>query len=71
MEQSARLCKMRYTPPYVLYGALAAPEKGEVGPHVEGYRQLLMALRDGTYDFDAADKHDVATAATLTVKETV
>lgn len=59
MEQTARLCKLRYTPPYVLYSALRASSEGELGPHVAGYGRLLEALRDGAYDFDRADALDV------------
>ena len=59
LEQTAHLCKMRFTPPYVLYASLRAPEEGLVEPHVAGYRHLLEAVRDGLYDFEAAAKYDV------------
>lgn len=56
LEQTARLCKMRFAAPYVLYGSLKAIEDGSIPPHAEGYAKLLSALRDDTYNFDAADK---------------
>ena len=53
-EQTARLCRMKFAAPYVLYGSLRAPDTGQVDPHVDGYRELLKAIRDDRYDFDAA-----------------
>ena len=55
LEQTARLCHMTFPAPYVLYGALKATERGEVGPHVEGYAALLAAIRDDGYDWAAAE----------------
>lgn len=54
LEQTARLCKMAYLPPYVLHAALRAAKEDRVIPHVEGYRRLLMALRDEDYDMAVA-----------------
>ena len=53
LEQTARLCKMRFAPPYVLYSSLKAPGAGLVDHHVNGYRRLLEAIRDDRYDFDS------------------
>jgi len=58
-EQTARLCQMRFPAPYVLFRSLQAPADGLVEPHVQGYRQMLEAIRDDRYDFDAAEKLDV------------
>ncbi len=69
MEQTANLCKMRYAPPYVLYSALRATDKGALQPHVDGYIGLLEALRDDTYDFDQAGALPTVGAATLPVLE--
>ena len=52
LEQTARLCKMRFPAPYVLYGSLKAPTAGQVEPHVAGYVALLEAIRDDRYDFE-------------------
>ncbi|MDV7142898.1 NAD(P)H-dependent oxidoreductase [Tropicimonas sp. TH_r6] len=65
MEQTATLCKMDFTPPYVLYHALKAPKDGALDAHVAGYVQLLEALRDDRYDFDAASARDCVTRDTL------
>ena len=68
LEQTARLCKMHFAAPYVLYGALRAPTLGLVEPHVDGYRQLLEAIRDDRYDFDAAQSMDVVHFDTLPIR---
>ena len=68
LEQTARLSGMQFLAPYVLYGALRAPEEGLVEPHVDGYRQLLEAIRDDRYDFAAAEKMEVVTFDTLPMK---
>lgn len=67
LEQTARLCKMQFVPPYVLYGSLKAPGAGQVAPHAEGYRRLLEAIRDDRFDFDGAAQHDVLHHDTLPI----
>jgi glutathione-regulated potassium-efflux system ancillary protein KefG len=69
LEQTARLCSMRFTAPYVLYGALQAPDAGLIDPHVDGYRRLLEAIRDNRYDFDAAEMMEVTDFDTFPIKE--
>lgn len=59
MEQTARLCGMRYLAPYPLFGSLRAPEENRLAPHVAGYRALLTALRDDRLDLDAAAAQDI------------
>ena len=54
LEQTAKLCHMEFSAPYVLYGSLTAHERGELEQHVDGYRQLLEAIRDDRYDFEKA-----------------
>jgi len=55
VEQTARLCGMRYLSPFVVYGTHTLD-----GPGLEraaaGYRNLLTALRDGRLDLDAASR---------------
>ena len=68
LEQTARLCDMRFPAPYVLYSALRAPGAGLVQPHVDGYRRLLEAIRDDRYDFDAAGELDVVGFETLPMR---
>lgn len=53
LEQTARLCGMRFAAPYVLFGALRAGQDGRLDRHVAGYVALLAAIRDGRHDFDA------------------
>ena len=69
-EQTARLCKMQFPAPYVLYSSLRAPDAGLVEPHVAGYRQLLEAIRDDRYDFDAAAQMEVIGFDNLPIKTT-
>lgn len=65
LEQTARLCKMDFLPPYVLYSALKAEEETEIAAHAEGYGQLLSALRDDTIALPLPTNHDVLTAPDL------
>jgi len=68
LEQTARLCKMRFPAPYVLYSSLKATDQGEVEPHAAGYVKLLEAIRDNTYDYDKAEGMDIVTYDTLPLK---
>jgi putative NADPH-quinone reductase len=67
LEQTARLCEMRFAAPYVLYEALRAPAAGQVAPHVAGYQRLLEAIRDDRYDFEAAERRDTVGHANLPI----
>ena len=60
-EQTARLCQMRFLAPYTLYGSLRA----EPRLHVEGFRQLLLALRDDRLDLEQAVGLEVLTHENL------
>ena len=68
LEQTARLCKMHFTAPYVLYSSLTAPARGLVEPHVEGYTRLLEAIRDDRYDFEAASRMDVVAFDSIPIR---
>lgn len=65
LEQTARLCGMRFIAPYVLYYALKAPSHGLTQPHATGWRRYLEALRDDSLDLDAADQLGVLQATNL------
>lgn len=65
LEQTAKLCHMEFSAPYVLYGSLSAEERGELQQHVDGYRRLLEAIRDDRYDFEAAVKGEVISCDAL------
>jgi len=69
LEQTARLCSMRFAAPYVLYSSLKAPSTGDVEPHVDGYRRLLEAIRDDRYDWDEADRRETVDLASLPIRE--
>lgn len=69
LEQTARLCQMAFTPPYLLYSSLHAPAAGLVSPHADGYRRLLEAVRDNCYDFHAAADRDVVSFDDLPILE--
>ena len=67
LEQTARLCKMTFAPPYLLYASLRAAEDGRIASHAEGYGALLEAIRDDSYDFAAAAQHDTIDFNTLPI----
>ncbi len=69
LEQTARLCKMDFSPPYVLYGSLQAHEDGRLEAHVAGYRRLIEAIRDDRYDFEAASDDGTVSFDALPVRE--
>ncbi|WP_416897500.1 MAG: NAD(P)H-dependent oxidoreductase [Minwuia sp.] len=69
LEQTARLCGMRFAAPYVLYASLLAPSDGRIPEHVDGYVRLIEAIRDDRYAFDRACTMDVATARDLPIHE--
>lgn len=53
LEQTARLCGMRFLAPFVLQGTLNLPEES-IEAHVGAYAELLRALHEGSLDLDAA-----------------
>lgn len=65
LEQTARLCQMRFLPPYVLYEALKASEDEHLERHEHGYKRLLLGLREGVFDPDGAQRIDILQAKTL------
>lgn len=68
LEQTARLCRMRFIAPYVLFGSLKAPEMDMHGPHISGYVRLIESIRDERYDLERAEIMDVVTAETLPIR---
>jgi len=69
LEQTARLCKMRFPAPYVLFSSLKAPAAGQVEPHVDGYRRLLEAMRGDRYDLDAATDMNIVHFDSLPIRQ--
>jgi len=69
LEQTAGLCQMKFTPPYVLFASLRAPAQGRVEPHANGYRALLEAVRDDSFDFEKCASRDVLSFESLPIVE--
>lgn len=61
LEQTARLCQMRFAAPYVLYESLVAESDGDIASHVAGYRELIAAVVDDRYDFGITGNQGVIT----------
>lgn len=45
LEQTARLCKMKFLDPFVIYGTLESHRKGELDVEVDRYRDFIAELR--------------------------
>ncbi len=69
LEQTARLCKMRFAAPYVLFDALRDSADNVMDAHAAGYGRLLRALRDEHYDLHAAERLETVAFDTLPVAE--
>ena len=50
-DQTARLCGMKYLPPFVAHGTLHMPLE-EMKRHAADYRRLVEAVRDGRLDLE-------------------
>lgn len=55
IEQTSRLCKMLFLPPFVVYGTHSI-EREEVENHRQTLHQLLRALRDERVDIEGAQR---------------
>lgn len=64
LEATARLCRMPFLPPYVLFNAQNAGDEAR-RTHADGYARLLAALRDERVDWGAAAGLDSLSAARL------
>ncbi|MEL6522250.1 MAG: NAD(P)H-dependent oxidoreductase [Pseudomonadota bacterium] len=62
-EQTARLCRMSFLAPYVLYGSLTEPEDD----HARGFVTLIEALRDDQFDLTSAKAAEVLTHTSLPI----
>ena len=52
IEQTARLCGMRYLPPFVVYGTHRLTT-AYISAHAAAYRRVIAGLRDGSIDLEA------------------
>ncbi|WP_220495541.1 NAD(P)H-dependent oxidoreductase [Oceanospirillum sediminis] len=64
MEQMANITRMRYLPPYALFGARTAVEEQRLDQHISGFIQLLD-------DFKAGEIDHISTADFITLNEFV
>jgi glutathione-regulated potassium-efflux system ancillary protein KefG len=53
IRQSAHVCGMDFLPPFVVHGTRNITQP-EIKSHGEGYQNLILALRDGKVDLEAA-----------------
>ncbi|NND93193.1 MAG: flavodoxin family protein [Granulosicoccus sp.] len=70
LEQTARLCQMRFLPPLVLFSAVTASSDGRTERHVQTYSRLLEALRDEQLDLPAAFRQRLLSETELPLLET-
>lgn len=47
LEQTARLCRMKFMPPFVLFEAQRHGAREQLAQHVNAYRTLLTGLQNG------------------------
>ncbi len=71
LEQTARLCHMNYSAPYVLYSSLKVNEDQDIPQHVQGYKMLIESIRDDHFDFEKAFSTDVLNATNLPMRHEV
>lgn len=57
-EQTAKLCRMRYLPPFALYAAGHAADEGKLDAHVRDYTTLLNALVQDRLDLHRAERRN-------------
>ena len=73
IEQTVRLCGMRYLSPFVVFGSHGMSDDA-IARHEGDYRRVIEALRDGTLDLDAADQrphlNDADVGSLIAVSET-
>ena len=57
-QQTAALCKMEFTPPYVLYNSLQTEDTVRIEKHADGFARLIEAVRDDQLDYSALSAMD-------------
>lgn len=53
-EQTMRLCRVQFLPPFVLYAAGHAADEDRLSAHVDAYVELLTAITEGRLDHERA-----------------
>jgi glutathione-regulated potassium-efflux system ancillary protein KefG len=56
LEQTARLCRMEYLPPYVVYGTHRMAD-GDIERAAERYREIIARAHDDRIDWAAAARY--------------
>ncbi|AKB85113.1 NAD(P)H-dependent oxidoreductase [Methanococcoides methylutens] len=52
----AKVCRMKWLPPFTVLGIHGGLSKEKVNAHVEDYRRTIIALRDETLDIEKAQQ---------------
>lgn len=68
-EQTARLCRMDFLAPFVVGGSHRLETDDDLRPHVELYRRVVEALRDGRLDLARARTLERLDASVLPAEE--
>jgi glutathione-regulated potassium-efflux system ancillary protein KefG len=55
-DQTAHLCGMDYLPPFVIHGTHQLTDE-DIAAHARAYRSVVVALRDGRIDLEAARQY--------------
>ena len=55
-EQTARLCKMDYLPPFIIHGSLILDDQS-IQDAANDYRKIIVSLRDNIFDDSDIMKH--------------
>jgi glutathione-regulated potassium-efflux system ancillary protein KefG len=63
LEQTARLCGMRYLAPFVVFGTHRL-QPADIEAEAAEYAALLAGLRDGSFDLEAAGRAPLLRAST-------
>lgn len=58
LKAMAKLCKMKWLPPFAVFGVHRGLAKDKIEKHSEDYRRIIIALRDEKFDIDKAQKND-------------
>lgn len=61
LEQTARLCGMRFARPYVLHSALKHDKDNVLRKHASGFAHLLLALKNNEFELKIAGEQDIMT----------
>jgi glutathione-regulated potassium-efflux system ancillary protein KefG len=55
-EQTAKLCGMRYLPPFVINGTLELTDEVAISGYAQAYRRVIEGLRDESVDLEEVER---------------